>query len=331
MKKSILLTAYLLFQIVSLKSILYAETRIKVGVYQNNLLQSCVPKGPNIVSRFDLRDNKAILKGDIASMEKEIPKWMWWVLGAAILFFLHHLVLHLRYRTMAAKLREKNLELQEEIAVRKQVEEELTQHQRHLEEIVEERTRDLRESEKKYRLLADNVSDTIWTMDVNTKFTYLSPSIERLAGYTQEEAAYLALADLLTPASLKIAGESIQRRLASGDAESTTLLELEIVRKDGSTFWSEISSTPVQDVQGNTTGFLGITRDISERIKTQEALKESEERLRLALDAANTGMYDVNMKTGLVYLSSTFYTKLGYEPGELPTTMEDFFSFVHPD
>jgi len=151
--------------------------------------------------------------------------------------------------------------------------------------------RQLITSEKKYRLLADNVSDTIWTMDVNAKFTYLSPSLERLAGYTQEEAAHLTLADILTPSSLQIARESIQRRLAGGVPEETILLELEIVRKDGSTFWSEISSTLVRDTQGNITGFLGVTRDISERIKAREALKESEERYRSIFENATMGIF----------------------------------------
>jgi len=59
-------------------------------------------------------------------------------------------------------------------------------------------------------------------------------------------------------------------------------------------------------------------------------LRESEERL-LALDTTNTGMYDVNIKTGKIYLSSRFYTMLGYESNELPTTVEAFFNLIHPD
>ena len=218
-----------------------------------------------------------------------------------------------------------------DITERKHDELELAKHKEHLEELVEERTRDLRASEKKYRLLADNVSDTIWTLDLKEHFTYLSPSIERLAGYTQEEAAHLTLAGILTPSSLQIARESIRRRFAEGDYERTEFLELEILRKDGSAFWSEITSTPVLDEEGNISGFLGITRDITERIKAQEALKESEERLRLALDATNTGLWDLDLRTGKVYRSPHLYSKLGYGSDEMARTREEFCRLVHPD
>jgi PAS domain S-box-containing protein len=253
------------------------------------------------------------------------------VAALGVIFFIHTHILHARVRSMTAEIRKKNEALVDEITVRIRAEDELKKYQQHLEEMVEERAHELRESERKYRLLANNVSDTIWTLDMDENFTYLSPSVERLAEYTPEEAAHLTLSDLLTPKSLETSRQRIAQRMADGNMEETLLFELELVRKDGSTFWAEVSSTPTTDEEGNITGFLGVTRDISERKKAEEALKESEERLRLALDATNTGLWDMNLKTGQVYQSPRIFTSLGYELDEIPTTWEQFQRLVHPD
>ena len=70
---------------------------------------------------------------------------------------------------------------------------------------------ELLKSERRYRLLADNVSDVIWTMDMNRKFTYYSPSVIQLRGYTSEEAMTMTLQESLTPASFQVATKAGRR------------------------------------------------------------------------------------------------------------------------
>jgi PAS domain S-box-containing protein len=273
--------------------------------------------------------------GPDAGARTAIPRWIWWLLGvtAALgaISFVYYQVLHARVRSITAEMRKMNEALVDEIAMRIRTEEELKEHQQHLEEIVEDRTRELGESEKKYRLLANNVSDTIWTLDLEENFTYLSPSVGRLAGYTPEEAARMTLSKLLTPASLATSRQRLAERMASGNFEETLLFELELVRKDGSTFPAEVSSTPTADDQGNITGFLGITRDITQRKEAEKALRDSEKRLRLALEASNTGLWDMNVRTGDFYVSPNFFTRLGYQPEEHPKTGEQLRQLVHED
>ncbi len=145
----------------------------------------------------------------------------------------------------------------------------------------------LRESEQKYRLLAENVSDVIWTMDLNLKFTYISPSVEMLYGWTSTEYQAFNPSDYLTPASLELilkvlADELALQRSPEADPNRVRTLELEQYRKDGTTFWSEVSARFLFDGTGVSSGIIGTTRDISERKRTEEALKVSEEKFSKA-------------------------------------------------
>ncbi|NIR00945.1 MAG: PAS domain S-box protein, partial [Gemmatimonadales bacterium] len=98
----------------------------------------------------------------------------------------------------------------------------------------------LRQSEERYRLLAENATDVIWTRDLTLQATYTSPSITRLRGYSVEEAMAQKLEETLTPASLELARRTLAEELALENTEGKDLsrsrtLELEMIRKDGST------------------------------------------------------------------------------------------------
>lgn len=139
-------------------------------------------------------------------------------------------------------------------------------------------------SERRYRLLADNVKDIIWTMDLNMKFTYYSPSVERLVGFTPEEAVARSLRETLTPDSYKTATEVFFQELeklnkGARDPESAVSLELEITCKDGSTIMTEIQTSFLYDAQGQPTGVIGITRDISDRKKADQEKRNLEKQL----------------------------------------------------
>ncbi len=142
------------------------------------------------------------------------------------------------------------------------------------------------ESEQKYRLLAENVSDVIWTSDLGLRMTYVSPSIEGLHGWNAAEWMSLGPSDYLTPFSAERALTVLRKELAIQEAEvvdpnRVTTLELEQYRKDGSTFWTEVSARFLLDDGQNPVGIIGVTRDISERKKAEEALRESERRFQL--------------------------------------------------
>jgi PAS domain S-box-containing protein len=145
-----------------------------------------------------------------------------------------------------------------------------------------------RESERRYCLIADNVTDVIWTLEfapaaasgdgpqgplAGARLTYISPSIYRLLGYSQAEAMRLTPKGLLAPASFSAASDALDQQAGSGAFASMTL-DLEHVIKDGTTRWCEVTSSFFRDDRGEVAGVLGVTRDITERRKLEQELAE---------------------------------------------------------
>ena len=139
----------------------------------------------------------------------------------------------------------------------------------------------LRESESRYRLLAENVTDVIFVYDMDLRPLYVSPSVTRLRGYSVEEAMAQRLEDRLAPASAALARKTFAEVLASprGGPESRTL-ELEVTRKDGSTVWTETHVSFIRDVHGRPSGIIGVARDITERKRAEAERTQLEAQLR---------------------------------------------------
>ncbi len=167
----------------------------------------------------------------------------------------------------------------------------------------------LRESEARYRLLAENASDLIWTMDLNLRYTYISPSVNRMRGYTPEEIVGTRVSETMTPASLEAIRKAFVEEIAMeskghNDLFRSRTLEAEMYCKDGSTIWTEIMLTFLRDPEGKLLGIMGVTRDISERKKMEE------ERARLHAELERRAVTD-----GLTHLynHAHFYQRLAEE------------------
>lgn len=162
--------------------------------------------------------------------------------------------------------------LQQDIAARKLAEEKLEQARTDLEAA----NRELRRSEERHRLLADNCSDVIWTMDLGGKFTYVSPSVERLRGYSPLEVMAQSMDEALTPTSLAVAEESLVRARAAvreGKTIQDFRGELEQPCKDGSTVWTEVTVSGMYNGDGAFLGLLGVARNITERRANEQRIK----------------------------------------------------------
>ncbi len=179
----------------------------------------------------------------------------------------------------------------------------------------------LRDSEQRYRLLAENANDIIFTTDLNMNVTYVSPSITRLLGFSPEEVTARPVYNVLTPASLELATTTLREELeleaaGNGDPARMRLLELEETCKDGSTIWTETTLSFLRDTQGKPVGVLGITRDITERRKAEELIRESEQRYRLLAENANDAIFTTDMSLQPTYVSPSMVRLRGFSPEE---------------
>lgn len=149
----------------------------------------------------------------------------------------------------------------------------------------------LRESETKYRLLAENARDLIWRMDLNLQITFASPAVQLLTGFTPGEFLTLGLDQILTPASLETARENIARLQEIELREKPSMppsvtLEIEQRRKDGATIWTEVQATILRGPRGEAVGVMGVSRDNTERRKARQALEQANEQLKTLVQEA---------------------------------------------
>ncbi len=207
----------------------------------------------------------------------------------------------------------------------------------------------LKESERRYRLLADNLTDVIWTLDMDMNRTYLSLSVMRLRGFSVEELIGMPLSESMTRESYEIVRSIFQQEIdlegkPGSDPFRSRTLELEFLCKDGSTIWGEVKTSFLRDETGKAIGILGVTRDITERIKAREALRESEERYRqmfernplpmMIIDAESLEFLNVNAATvahyGYSWEEFLNMTVKDIRPKEDVEAVIDYISKIEP-
>ena len=191
----------------------------------------------------------------------------------------------------------------------------------------------LKESEKKYRLLADNVHDVIFVLDMNLKYTYVSPSVKILRGYEPEELLQQTPAGMLTPSSLDLATKTIAETMELEKTEHREInvsrtLQLEMIRKDGTTVWTEVKFSLIRDENQQLVNIMGVTRDITERKQAERALLESEEKYRLVVENAKESII-ITQDMKLVFVNNAAISMVGYSKEIL--TLKSFTDFIHPD
>jgi two-component system cell cycle sensor histidine kinase/response regulator CckA len=152
----------------------------------------------------------------------------------------------------------------------------------------------LRQSEQKYRMIAENVYDMIWITDLGLNCIYVSPSVFRITGFSPQEFQSKPINEMVTPASFDILAKIFSEELArekSGNAgpDRPRTMELELVRKDGSPVCVEISADFTRDEMRQVNGILGVTRDISERRDSEKERARLEEQLSQAQKMESVG------------------------------------------
>ena len=169
-------------------------------------------------------------------------------------------------------------------------------------------------------LLADNASDVVWTMDLQGRLTYVSSSVEKLRGFTREEALLQTPEQTLAPGSLS--GASIMFSRVKDAIEGAQplphlLLELEQTCKHGGTVWTEVAVSAMTGSEGEFTGLLGVTRNIEERRQAQQAAREREEMYRGVTQTSRDGYWMADVSGRLLDVNDAYVGMSGYTREEL--------------
>ncbi|MDQ7836161.1 MAG: PAS domain S-box protein [Humidesulfovibrio sp.] len=191
----------------------------------------------------------------------------------------------------------------------------------------------LRDTNARYALLAENVVDVIWTTDENLRWTYLSPSAERLSGIPLARLMDMRFDELFTPESMSlIAGLIAKRRRepAPSGKDEAYRQEMHIRHADGSLLPLEVLVRPMRGPNGEITGYCGTSRDITERIRAEQALRSSEQRFSELIRHSSNSITILDANGTQIFASEAAERIVGYTPSEL-TNISIIEEMVHPE
>lgn len=187
----------------------------------------------------------------------------------------------------------------------------------------------LRESEWRFRQVFENAATGITITDVDGRFLQCNPTYCAVHGLTEEEMKVAELAKMIHPED-RDENMTLLRKLAAGEIPRYEL-ENRFLHKSGEPRWVHKWVTSFTGESGQAKYLLALVTDVTERRRAEQELRASEERLRLAIQATNIGMWDLNMTNDRTLYSPEWKTQLGYSGDEIRDTFDEWNSRVHPD
>lgn len=180
-----------------------------------------------------------------------------------------------------------------------------------VEDLLEERTRQLRERERQYAQLFENANDVIYTHDLSGRLTSLNRAAERIVGYTRSEAMTMPIAQIIAPEYLGLHHEMMEQNVRGETSRET--YELEVVTRAGGRVSLEVSSGPIYR-DGEVVGVQGIARDVSERKRLEAQLSHAQKMEAIGTLAGGVAHDFNNLLTPI--LGYTSLLKLRGRPGD---------------
>src|ERR1041384_4397297 len=186
-----------------------------------------------------------------------------------------------------------------------------------------EAERALRASEERYRDMVENARDIIYTHDLKGNYTSVNQAVEQITGYTRDEALALNIKKVVAPEYVEIVRRMIADKLAG---KKETVYDIEIIAKDGRRITVAVNTRLVQQ-DGVPIGIQGIARDVTDRKRAEEALRESEAPLQAVLDNCPAMIFQKDLTGRYVQINRQFEQTFSLTPEQaLGRTDEELFS-----
>ncbi len=169
----------------------------------------------------------------------------------------------------------------------------------------------LRQSEEKYRGILETLEEAYWEVDLKGNLTFFSPSLCRTMEYSAQELLGMNFRNFNSPHVAQNMFEVFNQVFTTG--KSAKLSNFEHITKSGRRVVSEMSAALIRDPDGKTIGFRGVSRDVTERKRAEQALIESEERYRTVLEANPDPVMVLDIQGCVTYFNPAFTTVFGWQ------------------
>lgn len=171
----------------------------------------------------------------------------------------------------------------------------------------------LRESEQKYRSIIETANEGIWISDTNARITFLNQKMADMLGYSPEEIIGRSAFDFMDEETREMSKRNVERRRQG----MTDSYQMKYIRKNGSTLWVTANASPILDINGKVTAFMGMFTDITAQRQALEELEKSEENYRNIVETATEGIWIGNTNGITIYINKRMSEMLGYSPEEV--------------
>lgn len=183
----------------------------------------------------------------------------------------------------------------------------------------------LKLSQDNFRLMFETIDDFMFILDENGNIIKTNPVVSRRLGYSDEELIGMNVLEVHPPLQRDEAYRIVTEMLAG----SLDTCPIPLYRKDGQTI--PVETKVVAGTWNGKSALYGISRDVTERVKAQKALVDSQERLNFAMEGTGDGVWDWSLNEGTIFYSEQWKQMLGYIGDEIGDTLKEWESRVHPD
>jgi PAS domain S-box-containing protein len=214
-----------------------------------------------------------------------------------------------------------------DVTERKRMQKELEQYSTHLEELVEARTGALHESERKYRQLVETAREGLFTYDTDGAITFTNHHLSTMLGYAPEEMVGKNLLLFVDEGDVsKVKAGMERRRRGIGD-----MYEVRLIRKDGLRIYVSATTSPIMGEDGKFAGGFALLTDITERKRTEQALRASEERFRELADLLPQIVFEIDNQGYLTFVNRSGLVLTGYTEDEIHKGLNAIQVFAEKD